>query len=242
MKIAIIGYGRMGKEIEAQAEALNIPIACIIDNAAVLENTSFDKDVVAIEFTQPDACLNNYKILANKGVSVVTGTTGWYDELASVKNLIEASNTGFLYASNFSIGVHLFWQIVGRASQLMNAVEDYDVFMHEFHHKDKKDSPSGTAITTAEIILGNLERKKKIHGDKFDRAPAPDELHVSSTRGGHIIGRHSVFMDGAHDSIEITHDAKDRGGFTLGALYSAQWLHGKKGFYSIEDYLEERFA
>jgi len=241
MKIAIVGYGKMGKEIEAQAISLGIEVSKKIDMNDDINSMEFDKDEIAIEFTTPATCIENVKKLAAKGVSVVIGTTGWYDKIDEMKKLAEDNNIGILYASNFSIGVHIFWQIMEQAAKIINKAPEYDIFTHEFHHKMKKDSPAGTAITTANILLDNIDRKNRMVTEELQRPLEADEMHVSSTRGGSVFGIHNVYFDSEVDEIEISHKAKGRAGFAKGAVLSASWLKGKTGFYSIEDYIKETF-
>lgn len=239
MKIAIVGYGKMGKEIEQQAISAGFIVSRVIDANDDIDNINFDSDEVAIEFTSPDACINNIKKLAEKGVSVVVGTTGWYDRMEEVKNIVKENNIGFLYGSNFSIGVHMFWQMLEQAAKIINKVPDYDVFCNDIHHKMKKDSPSGTAITTGKVLLNNIDRKTKLVTEELHRPVAEDEIHFSSTRGGYVFGHHKVSFDSLVDTIEISHNAKGREGFARGAVLSAEWLTDKKGFYTIEDYIKE---
>jgi 4-hydroxy-tetrahydrodipicolinate reductase len=237
MKIAIIGYGKMGKMIEQQAKEESITISRIIDTKYELVSAYFNKDEVAIEFTEPDVCLGNIEILTNKGVNIICGTTGWYEHMEKVKRLVSVCGTGFLYASNFSIGVNIFWKIVKEAATIIDKFEDYDVLVHEIHHGKKKDSPSGTAITTAHIILDNIKRKEHIVTEKMDKAPKANEVHVSSTRGGHVIGKHEVMFDSLSDSISILHDSKGRSAYAKGAINCAKWVQSKRGFFNINDYM-----
>lgn len=227
MNIALIGFGKMGQEIAKCCDEHQIKL--IIDpgqeDAPSIEEADFTGVDVAIDFTNPDVCLNNIQVLAKKGINTVVGTTGWYNHLDEVKAIIEKAGTGFLWSSNFSIGVHLFWKMLAHNTEIMNQFEEYDVSGHEWHHKQKLDAPSGTAITTAKIITNHLDRK--------------EELEFTSTREGEIPGTHTVTFESPTDAIEITHRAKNRSGFAQGAVRCAEWLVEKKGFYSIEDYLNE---
>ncbi len=175
--------------------------------------------------------------MAATGTNLVMGTTGWYDEMTRVREIVEDSGIGFLWASNFSIGVHMFWKVLEEASKQFAKFPEYDVFGHEFHHNMKADSPSGTAKSTAEIVLKNSPGKKEISYETQHEKVSPETLHFSSTRGGKIPGTHSVYFDSAADTVEITHTARSREGFASGALRCAQWLNGKTGFFTIEDYL-----
>lgn len=243
MNLALVGYGKMGHEIERLAKGRHT-IGLIIDPALEIHSpadATFENIDVAIDFTHPSVILDNIKTYCDKKVTAVIGTTGWTDRLEDVRAQVEAAGIGLLWASNFSIGVHLFWETVRRGGELVNRINDYDVFGHEFHHNQKADSPSGTARSTAQILLDTLDRKTALVTQALDRKIEPHELHFSSTRGGSVPGTHSVYFDSPADTIEITHTARNRSGFASGALHCAEWLHGKTGFFSIEDYLKEIF-
>lgn len=236
LKIALVGYGSMGKEIEKLTQDKDIQITDIFD----IDNPIKDGDYsVAIEFTQPDSVMQNIEKLANLKKNIVLGTTGWYGEEYLIKEIVKANDIGLVWASNFSIGMQLFFQIIEHASKLINSIEDYDIFMHEFHHKRKKDSPSGTAETISQILLNNINRKKKAQYKTSERKINPEQLHVTSTRGGEVPGTHSVYLDSIADTIELTHRARNRSGFALGAIKAAELIDGKKGFFKFDDLLQE---
>ncbi|MBP9792289.1 MAG: 4-hydroxy-tetrahydrodipicolinate reductase [Rickettsiales bacterium] len=237
MKIAIIGHGKMGKAVEQEAKERGIPVSRILNNINEIKNSNFSDDEIAVEFTAPDVCVENIKILTQKGVSVVCGTTAWYDKMPEISELVSKHNTGLLYAENFSIGVHAFYQIVAEAAKLFNDLSYYDVMVYESHHKNKKDAPSGTAKKVAEIICNNVGRKTQIAVGSFNRILSPEELHISSSRCGHVIGEHKVMFDSEYDSIEVNHFSKGRRGYALGAIKCAEWLYKKKGVFSINDYM-----
>lgn len=216
----------MGMEIEKQAQSLGIEISKKIDAQDDLASVSFATDEVAIEFTTPQACLHNIETLLTKNVPIVCGTTGWYDQKDLVKNMVEKHQGSFLYASNFSIGVHLFWQTLEFVSQKMNQHPSYSVASKEIHHIHKKDKPSGTAKSCEEILIKNIDRI--------------DDVQTQSIREGEVFGDHQILFDSDVDTIEISHKAKSRAGFAKGAIACAQWIHGKKGFFTIEDYLGDR--
>lgn len=242
MNIALIGYGKMGQEIERQAKELHT-IALKVDPLLQIqtpEDTDFSNIDVAIDFTHPSVILKNITLYCEKKVNVVIGTTGWTDHLEQVRGQVEQAGIGLLWGSNFSIGVHLFWEMVRRSGELMNHFNEYDVFGHEFHHNQKADAPSGTARSTAEILLNTLDRKTTLLTHSPDRKIAPHELEFSSTRGGAVPGTHSIYFDSAADTIELTHTARNRSGFAIGALRCAEWIQNKKGFFSIEDYIKEK--
>ena len=191
---------------------------------------------VAIDFSRGDAVLENARICAEAGVNLVVGTTGWYEKMEEVRKIV-ANKIGFLYSSNFSIGVNLYFKIVEEAARLVNAFDEYDVWGHEIHHYNKADSPSGTAKTLEKILLKNIKRKTAVVEDKLDRRREMNEIHFSSVRGGLVNFGHTVGFDSPADRILITHEARCRDGYALGAVKAAEWLVGKKGFFGMEDFL-----
>lgn len=248
MKIILVGYGRMGKEIERVATNRGHEVICRVDaiegigDTTELDSATASKADVVIEFALPEMMDKNVKKYAEYKLPAVIGTTGWSDKLDEYRELIKENNSSFLYGSNFSIGAHIMFRLVEEAAKLINPVEDYDVMINEFHHKNKKDSPSGTALTIAEKVIDNCSRKNRLLTQQINRAIEPDELHITAVRGGSIPGTHSVIMDSEADTIEITHTARSRGGFVLGAVMAAEWLiEQKTGFYSVEDFIESLF-
>lgn len=241
MNVLLTGYGRMGREIEAILIDRGHSVICRVDKSGSGDVTTLTKELLegadaVIEFALPDEMEERVKLYTESKVPVVIGNTGWLDQLENFKSIVENGKGTFLYGSNFSIGVHMFWDVVSNAASLLNKVSDYDIMSLEFHHNKKKDSPSGTALTTAEKILENCDIKETIWTDKLDREIKPEELHVASVRGGHIPGTHSVLLDSEADTIEITHRARNRKGFALGAVMAAEWLVGKTGFFTVEDF------
>ncbi len=243
MKIALIGYGKMGKEIEKIALERGHDIVCTIDinEDDKFQSSEFKSADVAIEFTTPKSALNNYKKAFEANVPVVSGTTGWLEHLEEIKN--ECNNNGktFFYASNFSLGVNLFFALNRYLSKLMNKFPDYNVEMEETHHIHKLDAPSGTALTLVEEILNNVERKKSWALDndlKEDQGKTEsDIIRIKDFREGEVPGIHSVFYESELDSIKITHDAKSRKGFAQGAVLAAEFIKDKKGFLGMQDML-----
>jgi 4-hydroxy-tetrahydrodipicolinate reductase len=240
LNIAIIGYGRMGKEVELVAKEKGLRVASIIteeNNTGGLGITpdSLKGVDVCIDFSVPTAALDNIEAVADCGKSMVVGTTGWYDRLEHVRKLVKEKKIGFLYASNFSLGVNIFSQIVMDASRLFDRYSDYDVSIHEVHHKGKADSPSGTALSLGSTILQSMKRKTELLHETPHGQIKPHQLHVTSTRIGSVTGTHTVLFDSECDSIELVHRAKGRRGFALGAVVAAEWLKGKKGFYTMRD-------
>jgi len=231
----------MGKEVEASAKAQNIEISRIIDMNDNIPDINFDNDEIVIDFTNSAAFLKNLPLYAKKGLNIVCGSTGWYEHEDEVRKIVTDNNIGFLYASNFSIGVHLFWNILSNAADLMNKAKEYDAMGYELHHKGKKDSPSGTAITTGKILLKHLDSKDTLITETLHRQIKDNELQFSSIRGGDINGTHTVLFDSFADTIEISHIAKNRSGFANGAVETAKWLKDKRGFYTIEDFIKDTF-
>ncbi len=241
LKIALIGYGQMGKLIEQLAPQNDCEIVAIIDpiigNEITAETVAYAD--VCIEFSTPDAAFTNIKKLIELGKNVVTGTTGWYDELDKIKLMVEKKGTGFIYGSNFSVGMNLFFSIIESTAKLMNQAEDYDLFGLEVHHKHKKDSPSGTAKILSEIILKNIDRKTKVQYEKLNRKIEKDEFHFASIRFGEIPGTHSISFDSEADTIDIKHTARNRNGLALGAIKTAKWINDKNGFFIFRDKFNE---
>ena len=240
MNVAIIGYGKMAKEVEQVANEKKIKVVKIFKeeenyDALALNKQNLKNIDVCIDFTTPAAVISNIEAVVNSGKDIVIGTTGWYDKLEDVKKLVKKNNVGLLYCPNFSLGVNLFYQIINTASHIFNKFDDYDMMVSEIHHKNKVDSPSGTALSLAQLILQNVKRKKEILKDTSKAKIKPEQLHVTSTRVGSVIGQHSVMFDSDADTIEITHTAKNLRGFALGALLAAEWIIGKKGVYTMKD-------
>jgi 4-hydroxy-tetrahydrodipicolinate reductase len=242
MNIAIIGYGNMGKEIEAVARERKIHVEKIFteennENGLGLTPDSLKGVDVCIEFTAPESVLDNIEAVVDAGKSIVVGTTGWYDKLPEVKKLVKQTKVGLLYSPNFSLGINLFFQILTTAAHVFDRFDIYDVALSETHHREKIDSPSGTALALGNLIIQHFHCKREILHETAHGRIKPDQLHISSTRIGHVFGRHSVVFDSEADSIELVHTAKNRRGFALGALIAAEWLKGKKGVFTMKDVL-----
>lgn len=228
----------MGRELEALATRAQCRVVAIFDEERPLteEAKGFD---VAIDFSLPNAVLHNVQRLAGLRKNIVLGTTGWGTVAAEVRAIVEQAGIGLVYGSNFSIGMQMFVRIVRAAARLANAHADYDVFLHEIHHTRKADSPSGTALTLADVVLHEVDRKTELLTETSHGRIAPEALHVSSSRGGEIAGTHTVALDSIADTIELTHRAKNRSGFALGALRAAHWIHGKTGMHDFSDVFEQ---
>lgn len=242
MKIAIVGYGRMWKLVEEYALKRWHEVSIIIDPAKGtkkedLLNTSFD---VIIEFSIPDAAMENMRFYAENNFKVIMATTGWYDKIGEIKDLFFKSNWAILWSWNFSLWVHLFWKMIENASRIMNKFSDYDIFWHEFHHNKKADSPSGTAIKTANIILDNIERKDTLVTEELShRAIEWNELHFSSTRWWNIPWIHQVYFDSPFDTIKIEHSARTREWFALWSVVCSEWLNTKTWYFEIDDFVKD---
>jgi 4-hydroxy-tetrahydrodipicolinate reductase len=236
MNIALIGYGKMGKEIEriAQSRGHNVVLTIDKNNIEELTKENIQKADVAIEFTIPSSALNNYKLCMEAGVPVVSGTTGWLERMDELKNVCKETNGGFFYASNFSVGVNLFFALNKKLASLMNPFDAYDVEMEEIHHIHKLDAPSGTAITLAEGVFENLTRKEKW---ELDKASDNTTMKIDAIREGEVPGTHTVKYFSDVDEISITHEAYSRKGFALGAVLAAEFMNGKNGIYGMDDLL-----
>ncbi len=236
MNIAIIGYGKMGHEIEKICRERGHNIVCTIDanEEAKFEGDEFKSADVAIEFSSPESALNNYKRAFAANVPVVSGTTGWLDKIDVVKEACQKDGQTFFYASNFSLGVNILFAVNKYLANIMNDFTEYDVHVDETHHIHKLDAPSGTALTIAEGILQSLERKKQW---KLDEQNSDDDLQINAFRKGEVPGIHTIKYESEVDSITLSHDAKSRKGFALGAVVAAEFTANKKGFLGMEDLL-----
>ena len=236
MKIALIGYGKMGHAIEQIALQRGHEIVSVIDvnNQEDFASDAFKSADVAIEFSMPAVAMDNYRRAFAAGVPVVSGTTGWLEHLPEIKAACKNGQT-FFYASNFSLGVNIFFALNKYLAKIMNDFPAYNVRMVETHHVHKLDAPSGTAITLAEGLIDNIERKSRWVGGK---EAAKDEIEICSIREGEVPGIHTVIYESDVDTISITHDAKSRMGFALGAVVAAEFTCGKKGFLTMQDMLK----
>jgi 4-hydroxy-tetrahydrodipicolinate reductase len=236
MKIALIGYGKMGREIEKIALERGHEVVCIIDmhEEEKFESSAFRSADVAIEFTTPDSAFQNYRRAFAAGVPVVSGTTGWLEHLPEIKDACAKEGKTFFYASNFSLGVNIFFALNNYLAKIMNQFPDYDVRMEETHHIHKLDAPSGTAITLAEGILSQLDRKEKwVLGEEGSK----EELPITSIRKGEVPGIHSVTYESEDDILHISHEIKSRRTLAMGAVLAAEYTKGKQGFLEMKDML-----
>ncbi|WP_179351948.1 4-hydroxy-tetrahydrodipicolinate reductase [Winogradskyella vidalii] len=230
MKIALLGYGRMGKSIEAIALNRNHSITLKIADANA--NYNFKDTDVAIDFSIPTAAVSNIKKALDAGVPVISGTTGWLDQYNEILDYCEAKKGTFLYASNFSLGVNLFFELNKKLSQLMAGFPEYTTELEEIHHTKKLDAPSGTAITLAEQIIEYTDYTNWT----LDQ-PKTNEIHIEAKRIEHVPGTHEITYNSEVDSISIKHTAHSRQGFALGAVIAAEWIKDKKGVFSMKDVL-----
>lgn len=230
MKIALFGYGKMGKTIERLALEKGHDVVYTADKD--MTKGSLNQADVAIEFSTPASAFENIKQCLEENIPVVSGTTGWLDRYAEVLKICENSNGSLIYASNFSIGVNLFFAMNEYLAQLMQPWKKYEVSVNEIHHTQKLDAPSGTAISIAEGILKYSDKKQwKLDGEH------KDDLNISAVREDDVKGTHEVTYRSNIDTISLKHEAHTRDGFALGALLAAEWLQGKKGVFSMKDVL-----
>lgn len=236
LKIALIGYGKMGKTIESIAvergHTVNLKID--IDSTADFTKDNLQQCDAAIEFTGPQSAKENILKCMDAGIPVISGSTGWLGSLDEVKNYCKEKNGSFLYASNFSVGVNIFFELNKKLAELMKGHSDYEISMEEIHHTQKKDAPSGTAITLAEQLLAEIPRKKKwVNEESTNR----EDISIISKREDPAPGTHSIKYSSAVDDIEIIHTAHSRQGFALGAVLAAEYIYNKKGIFTMKDIL-----
>lgn len=227
MRVLLVGYGKMGQLVGQLAPQYDCTVAGIVDpmsasHAADAADARWDDVDVAIDFTSPDAVMTNVPVLARRGINVVLGTTGWQKHEAELRKIVADAGCGIVAAPNFSTGVVLFESLVARAAALFAGQQDFGAWLHEAHHAMKKDAPSGTAL--------KLKRA-------MEDAGYPRPIDVSASRAGFIPGTHTIGFDGPSESITLTHTARDRGGFARGALTAAQWVKGRRGWFSMQDVL-----
>ena len=231
MKIALFGYGKMGKTIERLALDRGHTIVAKTDKD-LHEGNLADADV-AIDFSVPTEALNNIVTCFNENIPVVSGTTGWLDKYEEALRICNAKNGAFIYASNYSLGVNLFFELNEQLAKMMARFDDYNVSMEEIHHTQKIDAPSGTAITLAEGVIANTTKKSW----SLDVTNTSDSLPIVAKRLENVPGTHTVAYNSVVDEIEIKHTAKNRDGFALGAIIAAEWLQDKKGVFTMKDVL-----
>lgn len=256
MKIALVGYGQMGHMLRSVAEKRGHKVVLTVDTfaedadfkpASPAETAAKIKEAGAdgiIEFSHPTSVMGNIEALLPLKLPLVVGTTGWNDKRAEVEKLAVKDGSFIFHAANYSIGVNLFYKIVAQAAKLISNYDEYDCALWEAHHTKKLDSPSGTALEIAQLVLDNMPSKKTIVTEAFHDRPKKEELHVSSTRLGSVPGTHTVFFDSSADTIELTHTVRNREGLAMGAVRALEWLRGgiddgsiKPGMYSMNNIL-----
>ncbi len=223
MRLALIGYGKMGKRVEAIASERGHLISVRCKEVSEIAFEAVRDADVCIDFSHPDVVLKNIQTLTSWKKHVVVGTTGWYEHLDTAREWVAQAQTGLIYGPNFSLGIQLFLQIIKQSARLMGAFQDYDVALFEEHHRHKADAPSGTAKECAQILA-----------DTFASPP------ISSIRCGSIPGTHTVIFDSPVDTITLSHQARNRDGFALGALYAAEFIANKTGFYHFSESIQEK--
>lgn len=241
MKIALVGFGKMGKEIENLISEAGVHqvVSISYDNpAGKLDKEGIKKADVVIDFSSPEIVVDTIKEVLSLGVNMVIGTTGWYENLTKVKSLVLKNKRGLIYGGNFSIGANIFFRVVNFASAFCNKY-GYDPAGFEIHHVGKKDSPSGTAKKLADIILKNFPKKKKVETGRLDRQIKEDEFHFASLRVGQNPGYHEIIFDSPADAIKLSHTAHSRRGFAQGAIVAAEFIKGKKGLYSFDEIFKD---
>jgi 4-hydroxy-tetrahydrodipicolinate reductase len=233
----------MGQEVERLAVEKNHRVVLKLDvdsnrdGAGLTRESVSDADVV-IDFTWPEAVIPNVRRIAELGLPIVEGTTGWYDQIDEVRRVVEDSGIGFVHGANFSIGANILFKLAEEAAFIFDRFEDYDPYIFEHHHRGKVDSPSGTAVRLAEKIQTRVGRKKKIQiGNPEGKIPL-EAVHVTSLRAGTQFGQHRVGFDSAADTLDITLTSRGREGLAQGALFAAEWIRGKKGFFDFSECLE----
>ncbi len=237
MKIALIGYGKMGKTIEQVIRDQDRGDEILILDKNTVTVANLRGADVAIEFTQPDAAIGNIRLCLDAGVPVVVGTTAWLERLPEVSAEVAAKNGSLFYAPNFSIGVNIFFEINRRLAAIMQLQPQYDVTMEEIHHTEKKDAPSGTAIRAAEVILAEMDRKKDWQLAAGGATSGASSLLITAKREPEVPGTHVVTYSSEVDEIQIIHQAKTRRGFAEGAVMAARWLVGRRGVFEMKDML-----
>ena len=230
MKIALLGYGKMGKVIERIALERGHEIVLKKDHDNTFEGL-LNTDV-AIDFSVPDSAVGNISECLNNGIPVISGTTGWLADYPKMVQLCEEKSGSFIYASNFSLGVNVFFELNEYLAKMMANLKQYNVSMEEIHHTQKLDAPSGTAITLAEGVIKHTD-----YANWTLETPISNEIHIEAKRIENVPGTHSIFYDSEVDQIEIKHTAHSREGFALGAVVAAEWLVGKKGVFTMKDVL-----
>jgi 4-hydroxy-tetrahydrodipicolinate reductase len=247
MKIALVGYGRMGRALETMAMERGHQVVARIDLAENppglgLSSRALAGAEVAMEFTTPEAAARNLKELVGCGVDVVCGTTGWLDSVEDVTRAVEKAGTGLVHAPNFSLGVQMLFKLAALTGRLADRLDEYDPHVLEIHHRHKVDHPSGTARRIADIVLEEVARKERWELGPGRGAVCPSVLQVNAVRAGENPGEHVLALEGPDDRIEVRHQAKGRAGFARGAVAGAEWVRGRKGVFTLDDMVAELWS
>ncbi len=248
MRVGIIGYGKMGQLIREEALKQGHTISSVIDpvsqdrevTAKHVSSESIASCDVVIDFTHPSVVVDHIIMYAKLGVPAVIGTTGWYDKLPEIKKIVEESDGAVIYSGNYSLGVALFMQVVKNAAKLFAKSGLYDPFLTEMHHAQKADSPSGTAEMLGSLVLESYPYKDHLVKEALHQKREDNAIHLASVRGGWVPGTHTVYFDSPQDTIELTHRARSRQGFAVGAVQAGAWIaNGRKGLFTLDDMLED---
>lgn len=242
MKLAIVGAGQMGETVATVAPDRGHQVHTRFDSDRPFleaDRTALADVDVAVDFSLPSLALPHLRRYCEWQLPAVIGTTGWYDDLDDVRRLVGEHEASVLYAPNFSIGVAVLSQALETALQLIDELDDYDAFVHEMHHTNKVDSPSGTAQMLGQQVVASLERKSHVEPETQHQRIDPEAVHVTSTRSGTVIGEHTVAFDSPYDRVSLEHRAKNRRGFAVGALRAAEWLQGRTGLFTLDDVLDD---
>ena len=237
MNIALFGYGKMGKEIEKIALERGHSISVRLDKDMDKAEIDFSNTDVVIEFTSPDSAKENIEFCLTNNLPVIIGTTGWYEDLSELSEVCQRENSSMLHATNFSLGVNIFFAVNSYLAKIMNGFKDYSVGVTEIHHTQKLDAPSGTGISIAEQIIEESETLKEWENVKKSQISNETTLSIESLRLPDVPGTHDVKYDSDIDCIEIKHTAHNRKGFALGAVLASEWIIGKKGIFTMKDVL-----
>ncbi len=240
LRLVLCGLGRMGSAVESVAISQGHRIVAKLGPDAQHWPTGVRADAV-VDFSAPGVLFHLLDWGEENQVNIVVGTTGWYDAIEEVRKRVLAAGIGFLYSPNFSLGMQLFFRVVEQAAELFGNLHEYDCAVHELHHRGKADSPSGSAQHLARVLLAGT-RKTSVLLDRVQGKIPEETLHVTSTRVGAVPGTHLVLFDSEADSVELVHRARNRRGFALGAIRAAEWLVGKRGFFTVDDMLEDMLS
>jgi 4-hydroxy-tetrahydrodipicolinate reductase len=241
MNIVLFGYGKMGKEIERLAPERGMNVLAKVTTKAGLPREALEAADVLIHFASPETVLRVANIARDANKNLVIGTTGWEKEAQTIFSLVASAGIGMVWSSNFSLSLAVFKELVKEAARLFNSLPQYDAAVHEVHHKEKADAPSGTALMLARVIIEHLRRKKQILAGTPSGKIKPEQLQVTSARTGAVVGLHSILFDSTADSVTLTHEAKNRTGFALGALLAAEWIKGRQGVFTFDDVITDTF-